>query len=739
MQFSDFLSIVQWWSVFLIGGILFFPFTSKILAPFSDKGYAFAKIFSLLLTSYVIFIFSFGLLPFSTNNVLLLSLITCIGFFVFYLRNSMTIHETKSLFLRHWKILLFEEIVFFVALLFWSFIRMHQPDIYGLEKYMDVGFVNAILKSSFFPPKDMWFTPFSINYYYFGHFMTAVLVKISHIPSTISYNLMIATLFAFCFTLSFSLIYNTISFIQKNLDLKKITKKLLFLQIFISFLTACFVSLGGNLHILYMFFTPYSTEHPVPFTSLSLAISSSPNGYWYPNATRFIYNTIHEFPLYSFVVSDLHGHVLSIPIVLTIIAVLLSYYYKDTIKIMHAVFISFLLATAYMTNAWDGAIYLLLTLFTLIAIEIQKNWKQKIKNTSKIKSMLLILKTPERSINVLYYLMIVIAGFFIFTLPFSLHFKPFVGGIGILCAPTFLTNLQKIGPFLFEVDHCQKSPLWQLLVLHGFYYFFILSFLIFLQRTKKIIKIDIFMFLLMLLGTILIIVPEFIYLKDIYPAHYRANTMFKLVYQSFIMLSLVSGYVLYRIIQHIQFLKSFFPRVIIFCFLLISVIFSALILYYPVTAVSSYYNSLTTYKGLDGTTYLKTLHPDDYAAIQWINSNISGQPVIVEAQGDSYTDYARISTYTGLPTLLGWTVHEWLWRGTYDIPAPRIAEIEKIYQSKNSNEVKAIIKKYDVKYIYVGDLERQKYPTLHEEIIKKLAKEIYRHGDTRIYQVKTTF
>ena len=57
-------------------------------------------------------------------------------------------------------------------------------------------------------------------------------------------------------------------------------------------------------------------ENPVPFWHLPLSIQFFPNMYWYPNATRFIHNTIHEFPLYSFVVSDLHGHVLDIPIVL---------------------------------------------------------------------------------------------------------------------------------------------------------------------------------------------------------------------------------------------------------------------------------------------------------------------------------------------------------------------------------------------------------------------------------------
>src|SRR6185503_20424560 len=100
-------------------------------------------------------------------------------------------------------------------------------------------------------------------------------------------------------------------------------------------------------------------------------------------------------------------------------------------------------------------------------------------------------------------------------------------------------------------------------------------------------------------------------------------------------------------------------------------------------AIGSYYDNLKTYYGLDGTTWIGKFYPYDYTAINWINTHISGQPVMLEAQGDSYTDYERVSANTGLPTVLGWTVHEWLWRGTYDIPAPRIQEIQTMYESTN--------------------------------------------------------
>jgi uncharacterized membrane protein len=139
---------------------------------------------------------------------------------------------------------------------------------------------------------------------------------------------------------------------------------------------------------------------------------------------------------------------------------------------------------------------------------------------------------------------------------------------------------------------------------------------------------------------------------------------------------------------------------------------------------------------LNGTVYLKTSYPADYDAINWLNKNIKGQPVILEAQGDSYTDYARVSANTGLPTVLGWTVHEWLWRGTYDIPAPRIEEIKKMYETTDAAVAKKLLEKYKVKYVFVGALEQQKYPMINEVKFQQLGRIVYQNGTTRIYAIK---
>jgi len=826
---QDLSVIFQWWFTIFIIGVIFLPFTTRFFSNFFDKGYIFSKILGIAVISYVVFILGLShIAPFNIITIISATVIFLTLNFVF-LRKSLI-----KIFKKNWYFFLLEEIIFFFTLLFWSFVRSHQPEIHGLEKYMDFGFINSILRSEYFPPKDMWFTPLSINYYYFGHLVTAVLTKLSNIPSNITYNLMLSSIFAFTFTASFSIGANLIYVLftkrgmvrQEGIPTARSEKferalaggkvgtgpRAKIMILVSGFLTAILVSFAGNLQMFYAFFKPYQNENPVPFWNLAFSPNTFPNSYWYPNATRFIANTIHEFPIYSFVVSDLHGHVLDIPFVLLTIAILLSLFIKSQIT-KHPLrseagkseinsntqnskrsgffnlgnwnlfgawnlrfgilLLGFILTIMYMTNVWDGIIYLLLTVLVLFYPVLSS-----FKDSSK-----------KKSLSKWFFSVIAIGILFlIFSLPFNLNFKPFTSGVGILCSPQFLIDKGKIGPFLFESDHCQRSPLWQLAMLYGFFYFWVITFFLFIFKKKNpesetlnskqtqnhkyqkakqfdllnlrtwnlfrnwpstiknfingvnydfgiLSPSDIFVLILIFLSTVLIIIPEFIYIKDIYPAHYRANTMFKLVYQSFILLSISSSYIIVRLISNsnfqIQIFKNYW-KLIVFA---AGGILIVLVLLYPQFAVGSYYGDLKTNFGIDGTKYLKKLYPTDYDAIAWINKNIKDQPVILEAQGDSYTDFARISSNTGLPTVLGWTVHEWLWRGTYDIPAPRIAEVKTLYETQDANIARQLIKKYKISYVFLGDLEYQQYSNLDEQKFQKIGKTVYQNGRTKIYKI----
>ena len=709
----------QWWIFLFFLGITALPLTTKLFSVFFDKGYAFSKIIGLICLSYIIFVLStVRILPFTTLSTFgVLIILTTAS--ICMLRKSDMLEQIKN----NWKTFLFEEVLFFAGLLFWSYIKSFQPDIHGLEKFMDYGFINSILRTNYFPAKDMWMSPLSINYYYFGHLMTAVMTRLTFLPSNITFNLMLTSMLGFTFSQGFSLGANLVFFLKKNSS--QTIKK--FSLVAAGLLTALLLTFGGNLHTIYTFFTPYQNESPVPPTQLVFSPLTFPNQYWYPNATRFIYHTIHEFPIYSFVVSDLHGHVLDIPAVLLMIALLLAFFInqKQSVKsfFLSSALFGFLAAIMYMTNAWDGLIYIGVCAMLLF----MQRYKQSVFTT-------LFSKNFFSSFIILFF------TFILTGLPFSLFFKPFASQIGINCAPDFLIRLGHIGPIIFENGYCQTSPLWQLAILYGFFFFWfvsLISFVFFRKDNTEKQPVDLFVVGLGALAFVLILLPEFVYLKDIYTTYFRANTMFKLVYQSFILLMLMSGYTIYRIYTSFQFTKknSLVKKLIGTTYLLFGNLLITLILIYPFFAIPAYFNNLKNFQGLNGTKYLQNINTDDYKAVQWFNTQVVGQPVILEAQGDSYTDYERISSNTGLPTVFGWMVHEWLWRGTYDVVPQRIADVKALYESPSITETKNLLKKYNVQYIYIGDMERNKYPALDEGKFAKLGTIAYHANSVTVYKI----
>ncbi|MDD2224655.1 MAG: DUF2298 domain-containing protein [Candidatus Shapirobacteria bacterium] len=696
-MFSDLTFIIFWWFLIFILGLFCLPLTFTLFKKFWDKGYIFSKTICIAILTYLIFICGvFEILTFTNLNLFLI--IFLILFFNFLLLNR---KNNFSIFLKtikeNYKTFVFQEIIFILILTTWSFVRGFMSNIEGLEKYMDWGFINSALRSEFLPPQDMWFSGEIINYYYFGHLIFAVLTKLSNIGSAITYNLSIATVCALAFSSTFSIASNLVFLSLKKIDFKKI--------ITAGLISALLLTFGGNLHSVYKIVKINIVDNGKLVLNKE-AIAKAVDSYWYPDATRFIgYDpdvkdkTIHEFPIYSFVVADLHGHMNDIPIILFFMAFLLSssFYSSSLISSLLIIVAGFTLSIAYMTNAWDFAIYgLLFAIFTFFS---------NLKNDSKTA----IKKAFTNGI-------LTIACWFIFSLPFSLKFTPMGEGVKISDTHSFF---------------------YQLFILYGGFWLVILPLLL-LFLIKKIKKkklnlqtSDLFVLAIVVTATLLIIIPEIIYLKDIYIyEHRRANTMFKLTYQAFIMYALVSGYAFYkiRLLLKSKWLNFLYG-------ILFAIIFS-IHLIYPYFAIRSFYGSLKTYQGLWGLNYLKNDFPDNFNAINWINKNISGQPVMLEAVGDSYTTFNQVSVSTGLPTVEGWIVHEWLWRGGYDKPKMRQDNVQSIYESDDLNRLKQLIQKYNIKYIFIGDKEYEKYPDLNEDNFKKIGGQIiFQSGKTKIYQL----
>lgn len=143
------------------------------------------------------------------------------------------------------------------------------------------------------------------------------------------------------------------------------------------------------------------------------------------------------------------------------------------------------------------------------------------------------------------------------------------------------------------------------------------------------------------------------------------------------------------------------------------------------------------YQGLNATAFLETDFPQDASAIRWLKANIEGSPVVLEANGDSYTGYERVSAMTGLPTVLGWYVHEWLWRNDTGDLNQKSADIQSIYTSSDEALVKFLIDKYEISYIVVGSREFEKYgDRLNEELLLEIGEKVFQSGNSSTYILK---
>lgn len=144
-------------------------------------------------------------------------------------------------------------------------------------------------------------------------------------------------------------------------------------------------------------------------------------------------------------------------------------------------------------------------------------------------------------------------------------------------------------------------------------------------------------------------------------------------------------------------------------------------------------------KGFHGLEYLSFLNPNDYKTIQWINNNIIGTPLLIERYGDSFDSRgARFSSYTGLPSFLGWTGHVQT-RGqlTKDIFS-RKNIIDLIYSSNDPMKIHELLLNLKVNFIIVGPFERANYSNaslMKFKTYKNLFTTLYEYKDSVIYGV----
>jgi len=853
------LAILNWWLIVEVIGLLALPVTLRLLRHLPERGYGFAKPLGLLLSGYLLWIgCSFGFLRNTRTATLFVLLLVGLASACCWLRDRQKI---VAFVRREGRVILATELVFTVAFFGWALVRAYNPEIAGTEKPMEIAFLNAILRSERFPPHDPWLSGFAISYYYFGYLLMAMLTRLSGVPSSIAFNLAVALLFALTAGGSFSLVYNLLA-TDKGQRVEESLSSILW-----ALLGPLFVVIIGNFEGVFEVLHTKGLGSPKFWRWLDVngLIDAPVNGRWIPTdnwwwwrASRvvndrdlqgFHMEVIDEFPQFSFLLGDMHPHVLGLPFVLLALALALNILLGarswavdvdegdvaeqkgllDRWSLLSRVWSSF--SSMWRKHTFD----MLLLAFCLGALGFLNTWDLPIYLLVAVGAFFIgqrVQRRPDWLVSTLIFAGSVAVLAVLLYLPFYLTFQSQAGGV----LPTLFNftrlhqYLMMFGLFIFVIASLivlqvvrtfstgradalpeERRALWRGFLfdmLNMFIWLLIGPVLLmalavftvmvtpsgknFLQgllanprvqaligstgipgllRRAVLMRLTnpwtflllaillsalacliqhywrrrpgsyreseaalLFVFWIAAVAMLLTLGVEYVYLRDTFGT--RMNTIFKFYYQAWVMMAVASAFGSYYILGRKSAAASAGPGLGRHIWLGVFAVLVLMGLVYPVLAIpnkAGYFHSKPT---LDGMAFLQQVRADDYAAIKWLQENVSGMAYIVEATGGSFSDAAFVSAFTGLPTILGWGGHELQWRGNYVEPGKREPDIAQIYTSPDPQQVLALLKKYDVSYVYLGQVERSKYnlPPQAAERLGRFLETVYEQGSVKIYR-----
>ena len=878
-------SAIRWYFVIQIFGLAALPLCLHLFRYLPDRGYGVSKSVGLLVSGWAFWLLTtFGWTRNTAGGILIALALLAVAGAAIHLADQPTDRGTdqppeRSTSRLLWRTVLVTEALFAVTFVSWCQVRARMPRIQtaGGEKWMEIGFLRAILRSDVFPPHDPWLSGFAISYYYFGYVIVAMITRLAAVPPSIAFNLGIATLFALTCTGAFSLVGNLIVVGGKTGPAPRGFAPRAILG---ALLGPLFLAVMGNLEGLLEALHARGIGPAILWAWLDICNIDGPppplnEGNWIP--TRFFWwwqasrvlrdydprgtaqEVIDEFPAFSFILGDMHPHLLALPFVLLALALALNLYFRvaasgrrrtmtgesqagnfqlrirsltsavSSLPFTVGEFLVYAICLGGLgfLNTWDFPIYLFIVAaaYALAHLDATSQPRPFAVHILRFTSVFI----PLLVVGILLYL------------PFWIGFQSQAGGVLInLFNPTRLPQfLVMFGPLVFPagafvISQAWRSGVegrqavkWTLLVMLCILGVLVLvsSFVVLLvwlgvappqgamvylaawlhgepiphledlpdartlivQRlllrllspwtalglvallvtivllTLRQVKVDErrmpanghssssvepptslawrsrfavrnFILLLLAVGALLTLSVEYVFLRDVFLT--RMNTVFKFYFQTWVVWAIAAAYIMVDLARSANSIGYVRVGVVT-----IAVILVVAALVYPVLAIPTRAGEYGGSPTLDGTAYLADAHPEDYAAITWVNENVSGAPVILEAPADSFRAYVyegRVSALTGLPTLLGWAGHEHQWRGRYDEQALREPDIETLYTSVSPDKVLDLLEKYSISYVYVGPLEKARYPAAGLAKFAGLVDVVYDAGAVTIYLNRAT-
>ena len=753
------------WLLLIQGvGILTLPIAFAALSPLADRGYLLAKPLGLLLVGLAVWLLaSLRWVSFSADSV---ALCLAVLFAVSTVLMVMRRREIVGMVARHWKALLLAEAVFLVAFLSLVALRMANPDLWhpfrGGEKPMDFAYLNAVVRSSYMPPYDPWFSGGFINYYYWGQFLVATLVRATGIDTAVAYNLAVPTFFAMTVGGAYSVVYNLAEATRRGG-----TPASRWPSALAGITGAIFVAVLGNLDGAAQVAQGVwrALLRNMPFGEFDFWQSSRMMGPDPPG------HEITEFPFFTFLLADLHAHLTSMPFTLLAVGIALAVVLGafrsgsrtrwDAGHAARLLFLGLTVGALRVLNTWDFPTYAALSVGAVLLAEYfaHGGWGLAVLGRAAMGAGLAM-----------------IVGFAAFA-PYHVRYEAFFSSIEETTNTTVLWQFLGIhGLFIFIIGSFLAYQLrgWWLpalawvwrrvggrpsqaaarrawaagigallaavaaLVVAAGWTGSTIPFLAALAVPIAAVGADAmrrgspdgaalaFAAMAMLIAVLLAVGLDVFRVEGDVD---RMNSVFKFYLHVWVLLALAAAYLLWRMRYGWGIrLPRGWPKGVWMGGLLVLLAAAAV---YPVLGtrdrLRDRFDGAATPLTLNGAAFMEDAVywdqgglialSDDLQAIEWLKgaaggrANVEGSPVVLEAQTPSYRWGGRVSVYTGLPGILGWSWHQTQQRWDYRSEvARRIEDVDRVYETASRDEALEILRRYGVEYVYVGEVERLYYP-----------------------------
>ncbi len=600
------LDFFTWWISLEAAGLIALPLAFRLFSGLPDRGYAFAKPLGLLLTGYLFWLV--GLTGFLSNSRMTIGLVViAIGVVSLYLLRHHWPDLGKFLWRERWTVLAVE-VLFFGAFALWALVRSYDSAILHTEQPMDFAFLNASILSQNFPPNDPWLSGNSISYYYFGYLISGALAKLTGVAGSVAYNLALALVFALTATAAFGLVYNLVRMHRGDGRMGQAT------PIALGLLGSLFVVGIGNLQgfVESIRTLGLGTDglwdwFGVPgFSGVPSDASLYPDQYWWWfRSTRVIEATagdgvraITEFPSFSFILGDLHPHVMSLPFVLLVLGLgLQSLTSKEIVDWQWAVkhplrvlIVAVALGALAFLNSWDlptgAAVILGLTLLNNYRLWDGLSW-ERLRDWAIFAMALGILVLllylpfylgtrpqplfpwvlPVEDVNTRYIHYLLVLGLLLF---FCISFLvvrtwpiwkragfswPLAGasvGTTLLPFTAWIVSVLLLGAVQGDIADSLTDVGWRFVMLLPLHAVIAVALFSLLRSARPLGRSGppsstslLFVLALVLTGFSLTLGPELFRIADLFGT--RMNTVFKFYYQAWIVLAIASAFAVYYV------------------------------------------------------------------------------------------------------------------------------------------------------------------------------------------------